>query len=61
MKRKGGRERLLLPMDALQSSVLYVSSLHSIAARVADSPTKALQFPRPNAAWLKPHYQQRQN
>lgn len=29
MKRKGCRERLLLPMDVLQSSVLYVSSLHS--------------------------------
>lgn len=27
--RKWGRERLLLPMDALQSSVLYASSPHS--------------------------------
>lgn len=32
-----------------------------IAPRVAGSSTKALQFPRPSAAWLKSHYRQKHN
>lgn len=61
MKREGGQSGA----PAIRVWIAKLSTVRECARcrapRVADSSTKALQFPRPSAAWLKSHYRQKHN